>query len=155
MKTSIRLVVFALLPGLFFVTACSDESKLKDKGQELAQQKIIAEAQEEAKVLSSPWMRQAYQDYVSKNTEVRVLEVEMSGSESAVVKLQIEKINGDLKSNLLGVAGKVPPDGARRFNFSDGASMVQQQLGIKEFKYWAPVERVNFRKGPNGWAAQN
>ncbi len=155
MKNSIRLVLFAVLMGFPLLTSCSDESKIKDRTQEWAEQKIIAAAQEDAKVLSSAWMRQAYQDYIVRHTEVQILDVEFSGSGSALVRVQIEKINGDLRSNLLGVAGKVPPEGARRFNFSDGAAMVQQQMGIKEFKSWGPLERVSFQKGPGGWTPQN
>lgn len=155
MKNLRSSIILALFSSFLFFAACSEESKVKGRAEEWAQQKVAEEAQEEAKSLNSAWLRQAYQDFITNRAEVKILEVEMSGSDSAVVKLQILKMNGDLRSNLLGVAGKVPPDGSRRFNFSDGATAVQQQLGLTETTYWAPTERVSFQKGPNGWSPKN
>ncbi len=140
-----------VLTAIVLLAGCtSDKTKIADKITESVQQKMAEDAKADVQGLNSEWLKQGYQDYLVKNIQVQITDIKIQ-DDTAVVEYKTEKVQSKIRIMLVGVIGKVSPNGERNFNFTDGASMVQKQLGLSEGKYWGPVETANLRKGPQGW----
>ena len=148
MKKISLLILFC-----FFLSACSDESTLKKKGLELAEQKFNENIKTEVReaVPNSEVIQQAYVDFMRGKSEVEVTDVKIQSPTTAVVSTSVTTYPVKLRKTLLGVAKTVGLDKTRRFNFADAAPMVASQIGMKAEVEKQSFEVYKFQKQSDKW----
>lgn len=139
------------------LAACSDESTLKKKGLELAEQKFAEDIKTEAQegVSNSEVLQQAYIDFMKGASEVEVSEVKLHSSSSATVATSVTTYPVKLRKTLLNVAKGIGPDKTRRFNFANAIPLVANQIGMKATVEKQPYQVYKFQKQSDKWVPQD
>ncbi|WP_155723959.1 hypothetical protein [Bdellovibrio bacteriovorus] len=149
-----KTLLVLLLLSFQILTACtSDEKVLKTKALELAEKKFSEQIKQEAddSLSQSPWLHQAYTQFIQDNSKVSVEEVKFQGETLATVSVVVETYPMKLRRTLLGIASRVDSSKSRRFNFSEARGLIVQQGMEKGEVESQPLGVFKFHKSDKNW----
>lgn len=142
-----------LLGTALILSACtSQEGHLKKASLKQAEKKWEETLQSEAResLSQSEWLQTAYMDFMKKNSELEIDEVQFQGEDRATVSVNLSSFSPLLRKTLLKVASQVGLDKTRRFNFAEALRPVAGQVGEKPEQEKRPFSVYKFSKGPDG-----
>lgn len=133
--------------------ACtSQEGHLKKAALKQADIKWTESVQAEAReaLTQSEVLQIAYLEFMKKNTELEIEEVQYQGENRATVSVVVSTLSAPLRRTLLKIASQVGSDKTRRFNFQDALAPVAAQSGEKTTPEKRPFAVYKFSKGEDG-----
>ncbi|KHD87484.1 MAG: hypothetical protein OM95_14235 [Bdellovibrio sp. ArHS] len=147
------MVFLALFSSLLVGGCTSDEKVLKNKALALAEKKFTEQIKQEAddSLGQSPWLHQAYTEFIHNNSEVSVEEVKMQSDTLATVAVVVETYPTRFRRTILGIAARVDASKSRRFNFSEARGLIIQQGMEKGEVETQPLGIFKFHKSDKNW----
>jgi hypothetical protein len=135
------------------LSACtSQEGHLKKAALKQADTKWTETLQAEAReaLPLSEVLQTAYLEFMKKNSEPLIEDVQFQGENRATVAVIVSSISLPLRRTLLKIASQVGPDKTRRFNFQDALAPVAAQSGESTTPEKRPFAVYKFSKGEDG-----
>jgi len=155
MKNILRTLLI-LIP-LFF-TSCTTNERLVKK-QALAESEsqfndeLVKEAQDQ--IAGSDWLRNAYVEFIKKHTDFSVDDVQFQGETLAVAATSISTYPKKMRLMLVAIAGRVPPEKVRQFNFAYALQLLGEQFKVKVVPEKQKAGVFKFQKDSSGnWTLQ-
>jgi len=138
---------------VLILSACtSQEGHLKKAALAQADTKWTESLQAEAReaVPQSEVLQTAYLEFMKKNSETQIEDIQFHGENRATVAVIVSSISLPLRRTLLKVASQLGPDKTRRFNFQDALAPVAAQSGESTTPEKRPFAVYKFSKSQDG-----
>lgn len=123
--------IFVIM-GLFCLSAC-DSSKIKEAAIDSAQKQfgVQIRAEMDDSGVAKHELAEQYYSFIIGHTEYEVLEVDKKSSDLAMVKLSMETIPKEFRSDLSSVVVKLQGISTTRFNMGEAILLIKKHYGAK------------------------